>query len=122
MDSPKQESQCFNSPDGCEFNESMSIALETPIVKELPCIFSPRKLLEQVVGELKGKFSHVLSIEPNQGHSDKPIVNKLRKCKKQKSLDLNFMNKRSGNIIIKNTTNFKDIINLKLSHPSFANF
>jgi hypothetical protein len=30
--------------------------------------------------------------------------------------------KRSGNIIIKNTTNFKAIINSELSDPSFANF
>jgi hypothetical protein len=65
LDSPVTESQVFNSPDGCEFNESVSIVLETPVVKKLPCMFSPRKSLEQVVGELKGKASPVLTNEPN---------------------------------------------------------
>jgi hypothetical protein len=59
------KSQGFNSPDGCEFNESVSISLETLVVKELPCMFSPRKSLEQVVGELKGKYSPVLTNESN---------------------------------------------------------
>ena len=48
---------------------------------------------------------------------------------KQENLDLkaqrereNKRFKRDGNIIIKNTTNFKEIINFKLSDPSWANF
>jgi hypothetical protein len=84
FDSPVTESQGFNSPDGCEINESVSIALQTPMVKKSRCIFSPRKSLEQVVDELKGKVSPVLSNEPNQNHSDKPTVKKFRKGKKKK--------------------------------------
>jgi hypothetical protein len=55
FDSPVTKSQGFISPDGCEINESVSIALQTPMVKKSRCIFSPRKSLEQVVDELKGK-------------------------------------------------------------------
>ena len=122
LDSPGTKSQGFNSPDGCEINESVSIALKTPMVKKSRCMFSPRKLLEQVVGELKGKASLALANEPNHNHNDKPTVRRIRKGKKKQSSDLNFMNKRAGNIIIKNTTNFKTIINSELSDSSFANF
>jgi hypothetical protein len=48
---------------------------------------------------------------------------------KQENLDLkthtereNKRFKRDGNIIIKNTTSFKEIINSELSDPSLANF
>ena len=91
LDSLEQESQGFNSPDGCEINESVSIALKTPVVKKSRCMFSPIKSLEYVVGELKGKSSPVLVNEPNQNHNDKPIVRKIHKGKKNQSSDLNFM-------------------------------
>jgi hypothetical protein len=53
FNSPGTESQGFNSLDGCEFNESMSISLKTSVVKKSRCMVSPRKSLEQVVGEFK---------------------------------------------------------------------
>jgi hypothetical protein len=99
------ESQGFNSPNGCEINESVFVALQTPMVKKSRCIFSPRKSLEQVVDELKGRISPVLANEPNQNHSNKPTVKKIRKGKKQQSLDLNFMNKRSGRLISRSLRN-----------------
>jgi len=46
LDRPVDKSQVFNSPDGSEFNESTSIVVENPVVKELPCMFSPKKSLE----------------------------------------------------------------------------
>jgi hypothetical protein len=46
FDSPVTESQGFNSPDGCEINESVSIVLKTPMVKKSRCMFSSRKSLE----------------------------------------------------------------------------
>jgi hypothetical protein len=85
----------------------MSIVLKAPMVEKSPCIFSPKKSLEQVVGELKGKASHVLANEPNQNHNDKPTVRKFRKGNKKQSLDLNFMNKRSGRLISRNLRNQK---------------
>jgi hypothetical protein len=104
-DNPVTESQGFDSPNGCEINESMSVSLQTPMVKKSRCIFSPRKSLEQVVDELKGKVSPILANKPNQGHSDKPTVKKIRKGKKQESSDLNFMNKRSGRLISRSLRN-----------------
>jgi hypothetical protein len=107
LDRPVTESQVFNSPDGSEFNEPTSIVVETPVVKKLPCMFSPRKSLEQVVGELKGKVSPVPTNEPNLNNNDKPVVKKIRKGKKQQSSDLNFRNKRSGRLISRNLRNQK---------------
>jgi hypothetical protein len=101
------ESPGFNSHIDCEVNESMSVALQTPMVKTSRCIFSPRKSLEQVVDELKGKVSPVLANKPNQGHSDEPTVKKIRKGKKQQGSDLNFMNKRSGRLISRSLRNRK---------------
>ena len=86
LDSPVTDSQAFNSLGGCEFNESMSISLQIPMVRKSRCIISPRKLLEQVVDKLKGKVSLVLSNEPNQNHSDKPTVRKICKGKKNSKL------------------------------------
>jgi hypothetical protein len=80
------------------------------VVKKIPFMFLPRKSLEHIVGELKGKASLVPKNEPNLNNNDKPVVKKIRK------------GKRSGNIIMKNTTSFKAIINSELSDPSFANF
>jgi hypothetical protein len=62
FDSLVTESQGFNSPDGYEINESVSISLKTPMVKKSRCIFSSRKSLEQVVDELKGKFAMFLQM------------------------------------------------------------
>jgi hypothetical protein len=107
FDSPLTESQGFNSPDGCEINEFVSIALRTHVVKKSQCMFSPRKSLEQVVGELKGKFSPVLANETNHNRNDKPTARKIRKGKKKQSLDLNFMNKRSGRLISRSLRNRK---------------
>jgi hypothetical protein len=107
LDSPVTDSQVFNSLGGCEFNESVSIVLETPMVKELPCMFSPRKYLEQVVGELKEKYSPVPANEPNQNHNDKLIKRKIHKGKKQQSSDSNFRNKRSGRLISRSLRNHK---------------
>jgi hypothetical protein len=101
------ESQVFNSPKGSEFNELVSIVLETPVVNKIPCMFSPRKSLEQVVSELKGKSSPVPMNEPNLNNSDKPFIKKVHKGKKQQSLDLNFRNKRSGRLISRNLRNQK---------------
>jgi hypothetical protein len=50
---PMIEIQVLNSLDGSEFNESASIVDETPVDTELPCRFSPRRSLEQVITELK---------------------------------------------------------------------
>jgi hypothetical protein len=46
FDSLVTESQGFNSPDGYEINEFVSIVLKTPMVNKSRCIFSPRKSLE----------------------------------------------------------------------------
>jgi hypothetical protein len=72
--------------------------------------FSPRKSLEQIIDEFKGKISPVPMNEPNLNSNDKPVVKKIRK------------GKRFGNIIMNNRTSFKAIINSELSNPSFANF
>ena len=72
---------CFNSPDGYEINESISIASKTPMVKKSRCMFSPKKSLEEVEGELKGKYPPVLPNEPNQNHNDKPTVREIRKVR-----------------------------------------
>jgi hypothetical protein len=81
-DNPMTESQGFDSPSDCENNEPISVALQNPLGKKPQCIFSPRKLLELVVDELKGKVSLVLANKLNQDHSDKPTVKKIRKGKK----------------------------------------
>jgi hypothetical protein len=107
LDRPVTESQVFNSPDGSKFNEPTSIVVETPVVKKLPCRFSPRKYLEQVVGELKGKVSPVPTNEPNLNSNDKPVAKKIRKGKKQHNSDLNFRNKRSGRLISRSLRNQK---------------
>jgi hypothetical protein len=65
LDIPGTESQGFNSPDGCEINEFVYVVLQTTMVMKSRCILSPRKSLEQVVEELKGKVSPILSSEPN---------------------------------------------------------
>jgi hypothetical protein len=78
----------------------VSVALQNSMGKKPRCIFSPRKSLEQVMDVLKERISPTLAFEPNQGHSDKPTVKKIRKGKKQQSSDLNFMNKRSGRLNI----------------------
>jgi hypothetical protein len=59
LDRPVTESQVFNSPDSSEFNEPTSIVDETPVDKKLPCRFSPRRSLEQIIDELKGKVASV---------------------------------------------------------------
>jgi hypothetical protein len=82
-DSPVTEIQGFIPPDGYEINESVSISLQNPIFKKSLCIFSSSKSLEQVVGELKGKYSPILASEPNMNNSDKPTIRKFRKGKKQ---------------------------------------
>lgn len=79
FDSPVIESQGFNSPDGCEINDSMSIALKTPMVKKPQCIFSPKKSLERVMDVLKVRIYPTRAFDPNQGHSDKPAAKKIRK-------------------------------------------
>jgi hypothetical protein len=60
------------------------------------------------VGELKGKYSPMRVNEPNQNHNDKPTARKIRKGKKKKSLNLNFMNKRSGRLISGSLRNRKN--------------
>jgi hypothetical protein len=95
-DNPVIESQGFDSPNCCEINEPIFSSLQTPLGKKPRCICFPRKSLEQLVDELKGKVSPVITNKLNQDHSDKPTVKKIRKGKKQVSSDLNFMNKRSG--------------------------
>jgi hypothetical protein len=70
-------------------------------------MFSPRKSLEHVVGELKGKAFPVLGNEPNQNCNDKPTARKIRKGKKKQSSDLNFMNKRFGRLISRSLRNRK---------------
>jgi hypothetical protein len=107
LDSLVTESQVFNSPKGSEFNEPVSIVVETPVVKKLPCMFSPRKSSEQIVRELKGKDSPRPTNEPNLNSNDKPIVKKNRKGKKQQSSNLNFRNKRSSRFIYKSLRNRK---------------
>jgi hypothetical protein len=77
------ESQVFNSLDGSELNESSSIVDKIPVDKKFPCIFSPRKSLEQVIGELKGKDHHMPMNKPNLNNNDKTVVKKFRKGKKQ---------------------------------------
>jgi hypothetical protein len=49
----------------------------------------------------------VLANEPNQNHNDKPTARKIRKGKKKKSSDLNFMNKRSRRLISRSLRNQK---------------
>jgi hypothetical protein len=71
------ESEVFNSLDGSDFNEPTSIVDETPVDKKLPCIFSPRKYLEQVIRELKDKDPPVLMNESNMNNNDKPVVKKF---------------------------------------------
>jgi hypothetical protein len=83
FDSLVTESRAFIPLDGYKINESVSITLQTPMVKKSRCIFSSKKSLEHLVDELKGNVSPVLANEPNQNHSDKPIVRKFRKGKKQ---------------------------------------
>jgi hypothetical protein len=107
LDRPVTESQVFNSLDGSEFNEPTSIVDETPVDKKLPCMFSPRKYLEQVIGELKGKYPPVPMNESNLNNNDKPVVKKFRKGKKQQSSDLNFRNKKVGRLISRNLRNRK---------------
>jgi hypothetical protein len=79
---PVTERQVFNSPEGSEFNEPTSIVVETPVVKKLQCMFSPKKYLEQVIGELKGKLSPVPLNEPNLNNNHEPVVKKVSKGKK----------------------------------------
>jgi hypothetical protein len=80
------EIQVFNLHDGSEFNEPTSIVVETHVVKKLPCKFSPRKSLGQVVGELKEKVSPVPTNEPNLNSNDKPIANKIGKVRNNRPL------------------------------------
>jgi hypothetical protein len=46
-------------------------------------MFSPRKSLEHIVGELKGKSSPGPMNEPNLNSNHKHVVKKIRKGKKQ---------------------------------------
>ena len=46
LDRPVFKIQVFNLFGGSEFNEPASIVDETPVDKELPCRFSPRRSLE----------------------------------------------------------------------------
>jgi hypothetical protein len=71
LDRPVTESRVFNSLDGSELNEPTSIVDETHVDKKLPCIFSPRKYLEQVIGELKGKDHPMPMNESNLNNNDK---------------------------------------------------
>jgi hypothetical protein len=66
-----------------------------------------QKTLEQVMDVLKVRIAPTLSSDPNHSHGDKPIVNKIRKGKKQQSSDLNFVNKRSGRLISRGLRNRK---------------
>jgi hypothetical protein len=100
-------SQGFNSHNDCEINESMYVSLQTPMGKKPRCIFFPRKSLEQVVDVLKERISPTPAIEPNQRFSDKPTIKKNRKSKKHESSDVNFINKRSGQLISKSLRNRK---------------
>jgi hypothetical protein len=99
------ERQVFNSLDGSELNESSSIVDETPMDKKFPCIFSPKKSLEQVIGELKGKDHPIPMNEYNLNDNDNPVVKKFCKGKKQQNLDLNFRNKNVGRLIYRKLRN-----------------
>jgi hypothetical protein len=46
-------------------------------------MFSPKKSLEHIVGELKGKSSTGPTNEPNLNSIDKHVLRKIRKGKKQ---------------------------------------
>jgi hypothetical protein len=46
LDRPMTEIQVVNSIDGLEFIEPLFFVDETPVDKELPCRFSPRRSLE----------------------------------------------------------------------------
>jgi hypothetical protein len=107
LDKPVTESEVFNSLDGSELNEPASIVDETPVDKKLLYIFSPRKSLEQVIGELKGKDHPMPMNESNLNNNDKPVVKKFCKGKKQQSSDLNFRNKNVGHLISRNLRNRK---------------
>jgi hypothetical protein len=110
LDRPVIESQVFNLFDGSEFNEPASIVDETPVDKELPCRFSPRRSLEQVITELKEKYHPVPMNESNVNNNDKPVVKNFLKGKKQQSSDLNFRNKKVGRLISRKLRNQKVII------------
>ena len=99
------EIQVFNSLDGYDFNEPTSIVDETPVDKKLPSMFSPKKSLEKVIAELKGKYHPVPMNKSNLNNNDKPVVKKMHKGKKQQNSDLNFRNKRSGQLISRSLRN-----------------
>jgi hypothetical protein len=105
LDRPMTESQAFNSLDGSEVNEPTSIVDETIVDKKFPCMFSPRKSLEQVISELKGKYHPMPINESNLNNNGKLVVKKFCKGKKQQSSDLNFSNKKAGRLISRNLIN-----------------
>jgi hypothetical protein len=65
----------------------------------------PKKSLEEVIDVLKERVYPTPTIELNQGFSDKPILKKNRKKKKQGNSDLSFVNKRSGRLISRSLRN-----------------
>jgi hypothetical protein len=82
LDRPVTEIQVVNSIDGLQFVESVSVVVETPMGKELPCRFSPRKSLEQLISKLKEKDRHVPMDDTILNVNDKPVVKNFRKGKK----------------------------------------
>jgi hypothetical protein len=107
LDRPVTESQVVNSIDGSEFIEPVSVVDETPMDKELPCRFSPRRSLEQVITELKEKDHPVPMNDSNLNDNDKSVVKNFRKGKKPQSTDLNFRNKNVGHLISRKLRNRK---------------
>jgi hypothetical protein len=107
LDRPMTEIQVINSIDGSEFIEPISVVDETPVDKELPCRFSPRRSLEQVITELKEKDHHVPMNDSNLNDNDKSVVKNFRKGKKPQSTDLNFRNKNVGHLISRKLRNRK---------------
>jgi hypothetical protein len=101
------ESQIFNSLDGSKFIEPVSIVDETPVDNELPCRFSLKRSLEQVITELKEKDHPVPMNESNLNDNDKPVVKNFRKGKKPQSTDLNLRNKNVGHLISRKLRNQK---------------
>jgi hypothetical protein len=105
LDRPVTESQVVNSLDSLEFIELVFVFDETPVDKELPCFFSPKRSLEQVITELKGKDHHVLMKKSNLNNNDKPVVKNLCKGKKPQNTDLNFRNNNVGRLISRKLRN-----------------
>ena len=73
--------------------------------KELPCRFSPRRSLEQVITELNEKDHPMPMNDSSLNIDDNPVIKNVRKGKTPQSMDLSFRNKNVGLLLSRKLIN-----------------